>query len=119
MISFREQLPLLRLNCDEVLHYEESWVHDVIQEAAQRSGHGDSWFAEDIAKGVILYLKERFQKTSIGIDELFMKIERTLRAVGFSDIAGNLEHQTPPARICLNAMAEDAGEGFELRFFQS
>ncbi len=102
----------------EVVHYDESWVFHLIREAAERSGHEDSWFADDIAKGVILYLKEKFQRTSIGIEEFFTKIERTLRAVGFPDIAGNLEQSPPPARLCLSRLAEDAGAGFELMFFQ-
>lgn len=118
MISLREQLPLLRINRGEVVHYDESWVFDLIRDAAERSGHEDSWFADDIAKGVVLYLKEKFHQTSIGIEELFTKIERTLRAVGFPDIAGNLQQSPPPARLSLASVAEDAGEGFELLFFQ-
>ncbi len=118
MISLREQLPLLRIERGEVVHYEESWVFDVIRDAAYRSGHEDSWFADDIAKGVILYLKEKFHQTSIGIDELFLKIERTLQAVGFPDVAGNLEQSAPPARLSLATVAEDSGSGFELLFFQ-
>ncbi len=102
----------------EVVHYDESWVFHLIREAAERSGHEDSWFADDIAKGVILYLKEKFQRTSIGIEEFFTKIERTLHAVGFPDIAGNLEQSPPPAQLSLIRLAEEAGHGFELMFFQ-
>lgn len=118
MIALREQLPLLRLGREEVVHYEESWLKEIIKDAAERSGCGDSWFADDIAKGIVLYLKERFPANSIGIEELFEKIARTLRAVGFDHVAGHLEPFAPPARLSLSRLAEAAGPGFELRFFQ-
>ena len=117
MIAIREQLPLLRVGREEVVHYEESWVHDIITDAAQRAGCEDSWFAEDIAKGVVTYLKERFKSSSIGIDELFEKIGRTLCAVGFKHVAGNLRPSAPPARLSLDRLAQDAGHSYELGFF--
>ena len=117
MIALREQLPLLRVAQDEVVHYEESWIRDIISEAAARSGSDDSWYAEDIAKGVTIYLKERFQQTSISLDELFEKIARTLRAVGMPKVADNLQPSAPPTRLSLASIAEDAGNGFELWFF--
>ena len=117
MIALREQLPLLRVSRDEVVHYEESWIRDIINEAAARSGSDDSWYAEDIAKGVTLYLKERFEQTSIGLDELFDKIGRTLCAVGFDKVADHLQPSAPPTRLSLAHVAEQAGNGFELWFF--
>lgn len=117
MIALREQLPLLRVNRDEVIHYEESWIRDLIHEAAARSGSDDSWYAEDIAKGVTLYLKERFEQNSIGLDELFEKIGRTLCAVGFQKVAENLEPSAPPTRLSLAHIADEAGNGYELWFF--
>lgn len=117
MIALREQLPLLRVSGDEVIHYEESWIRDVISEAAARSGSDDSWYADDIAKGITLYLKERFDHTSIGLDELFEKIGRTLCAVGFDKVAENLEPSAPPSRLSLARVAEEAGNGYELWFF--
>jgi hypothetical protein len=117
VIALREQLPLLRVGRDEVIHYEESWISDIISEAAARSGSDDSWYADDIAKGVTLYLKERFSQTSIGLDELFDKIGRTLCAVGFDKVADHLKPSAPPTRLSLAHVADEAGTGFELWFF--
>jgi len=118
MIATRDQLPLLRLGHEEVVQYEESWVHDIIRDAAERSGCTDSWFTEDIAKGVILYLKKRFPGSSIDVKELFEKIDKTLRAIGFEHVAGHLEPSTPPASLSLSRLAKNAGDGYELVFFQ-
>lgn len=91
---------------------------DLIQQAAARAGLRDAWIAEDIARGIVLYFKERFTHTSISIEEFFHKIDGTLRAIGFADVAGKLRKSAPPAEVVLSRVAEEAGAGYELRFFQ-
>lgn len=118
MITIRDQLPLLRINRCEVVHYEESWVMDLIRQAAARAGMRDAWIAEDIARGIVLYFKERFTHNSISIEEFFGKIDGTLRAIGFADVAGNLRRSAPPAQLSLSRVAEEAGSGYELLFFR-
>lgn len=118
MITIRDQLPLLRINRWEVVHYEESWVLDLIQQAAARAGLRDAWIAEDIARGIVIYFKERFAHNSISIEEFFGKIDGTLRAIGFANVAGNLRRSAPPAHVSLSRVAEEAGSGYELLFFQ-
>jgi len=108
----------LRINRREVVHYDEAWVVDLIRRAAEDSGLNDAWIADDIARGILLYFKERFSQASISIEEFFQKIESTLRAIGFPDVAGNLKQSVPPARLSLCRVAEEAGEGYELFFFQ-
>ncbi len=102
----------------EIVRYEESWFLAIIQEAAQRAGIKDVWFAEHIARGIVIYLRERFSQTSIGIEELFEKISQTLHVVGFPQIARELEPSAPPATMSLDSLAAQAGNGFELSFFQ-
>ena len=102
----------------EIVRYEESWFLAIIQEAAQRAGIKDAWFAEHIARGIVIYLRERFAHSSIGIDELFAKISQTLQVVGFPQIARQLEPSAPPAVMCLETLAAQAGNGYELGFFQ-
>jgi len=102
----------------EIVRYEESWFLDIIQEAAQRAGIKDVWFAEHIASGIVIYLRERFAHTSIGIEELFEKIAQTLHVVGFPQIARELEPVAPPAVASLDSLAAQAGNAYELSFFQ-
>jgi hypothetical protein len=102
----------------EIVRYDESWFLAIIQEAAQRAGIKDVWFAEHIARGIVIYLRERFSQTSIGIEELFAKISQTLQVVGFPQIARQLEPSAPPVLMCLDSLAAQAGSGYELSFFQ-
>lgn len=102
----------------EVVRYEESWFLNIIEEAARRAGIKDVWFAEHIARGIVIYLRERFPQSSIGIEELFQKISQTLHVVGFPQIARELEPSAPPAVTSLESLASQAGNAFELSFFQ-
>ena len=41
---------------------------------AEEAGHEKWWFAEDVAKGMILYLQKRINRNTITLQELFDKI---------------------------------------------
>lgn len=118
MICLPNQLPLLRYGTHEVVQYESRWLTDSIMAAAQKAGHEDWWFAHDISRAVIEYLRERFPSTFITIDQLYDKIARVLDHMGWTDIAAKLDRKPPPLKISLVEMAEVASDGFELEFFR-
>ncbi|MEM0897797.1 MAG: hypothetical protein AAGJ79_13045 [Verrucomicrobiota bacterium] len=118
MIALPNQLPLLQFGDHEVVQYEHRWLKDSITEAAQKAGHNDWCFANEIAQAVIEYLRERFHGTVITIDDLYEKIERVLSHLGWRDIACELEASPPPLRISLLEVARSASTGYELRFFE-
>ncbi len=117
MICLPNQLPLLKYGDHDVVHYESRWLKDSIRAAAARAGHDDWWFATDIARAVIEYLRERFPSATITIEQLYEKIARVLNYLGWKDIASQLEAKPPPLRVSLVEIAELAGEGYELVFF--
>ena len=118
MIALPTQMPLLQVGSHEVAEYEKEWLQETIKRAAEKAGHEKWWFAEDVAKGVIIYLQKRFQYNTITITELFDKVSLTLSKIGFEDVANAL-HPTPPLlRLSLVEIARDSGPGFELLFFQ-
>ena len=116
MISFPEHLPLLEVGRIGLIDYEERWLAESIKKAAEKAGHDKWWFAEHIARGVIEYLRQRFDRNTITLDELFQKIERTLQSIGFKDIAAELRAEPPPLRISLAELACEADQGYELSF---
>ncbi len=118
MISLPAQMPLLQVGPYEVVHYEKEWIQEAIMRAAEEAGHEKWWFAEDIAKGMILYLQKRFRRNTITLQELFDKIAKTLTTIGFSDVAEKLKPTPPPMRISLFEIAREAGSGYELVFFE-
>ena len=118
MICLSDQLPLLTYGPHQVVHYESRWLKDSIIAAAAKAGHDDWWFAADIARAVIEYLRARFSAATITVDELYDKIDRVLKHMGWDDIAAALVASPPPLRLSLIELAEEAGEGYEMAFFR-
>ncbi|MGI9239217.1 MAG: hypothetical protein ACR2RV_00360, partial [Verrucomicrobiales bacterium] len=118
MICLPSQLPLLRFGNFEVVQYDARWLEDSIMAAAERAGHEDWWIATDIAKGIIEYLRQRYPSNTISVEELYEKISRALDVLGWDDVAAELQVGPPPLRISLAEIAKEAGDGFELAFFQ-
>jgi len=118
MVCQPNLLPLLKFGDYEVVSYEARWLSDEISKAADKAGHPDWFFAGDITRAVIEYLRHRFPKNIITIEELYKKIEVALSHMGCDDIASRLEILPPPVRISLLDIARDAGSGFELEFFR-
>ena len=116
MIALPSQLPLLRIGDNELTTYEGSWITTCIRSAAERAGHADWWIAEDIARGVLAYLKTRFQSSAITLEELEDKICRTLEKIGFQDVAAKISVEPPMIQLNLRDMARQS-EGIELVFF--
>lgn len=117
MFSISAHLPRLQIGRIALDHYEERWLQRMIQRAAKKAGHDQWFFAEHVARGVIEYLRQRFDRQSITIEELFAKIEQTLTSIGFRDIAAELEAEPPPIDVSLPLLADEASSGYELTFF--
>ena len=101
-------MPLLMIGSKEVVHYEQDWLAEAISRAALEAGHEKWWFAEDVAKGMVIYLQKRFRGTSITLEELFDKIGKTLTTIGFEDVADKLVPTPPPLRITKMPSASDS-----------
>ena len=109
-------MPLLRVGHHEVANYEAGWLERIIAQAAQAAGHEGWWPAGDVARGIITYLRDRFEANAITLQELFVRIGHTLQNIGFPEIAKAIEAEPPPIELCLRDMAA-ASEGLELMFF--
>ena len=118
MVCQPNVLPLLKFGDYEVVSYEARWLSDEITKAATKAGHEDWFFAGDITRAVIEYLKNRFPKNTITIEELYKKIETALSFMGCDDIARTLEIVPPPVRISLMDIAHEAGSGLSWNFLE-
>ena len=117
MVCAPDRLPLLKVGKHEAVSYEARWLSDEIRKAARKVGHADWFFAPDVTRAVTVYLRDRFPKNTITLEELYAKIGSVLEYLGCTDIAEALEISPPPVRISLKALALEAGAGFELAFF--
>ena len=118
MIALPAQLPLLRVGRYEVTTYGKDWLEENIRDAARAAGQGDWWFTPDIVRSLMIYLRERFHGTTITLEELTEKIRTTLEKIGFQEIGDRVALTPPALSLSLDDLAREAGEGFELRFFQ-
>lgn len=112
-------MPTLLIGDQHCHEYESGWLQRSIQQAAERAGHQGWFFAEDIAKAMIHYLRDRFRSPSITVGEVFDKIGVTLSKIGFPEIAAKLQAEPPPFTVSLTAAADDAGAAFELAFYHA
>lgn len=119
MISFTSHMPLLRIGSVDIAHYEAGWLEEVLRRAATEAGHEQWWPARDVARGVIQFLRDRFQQKVITLQDLFGKIQATLQGIGFADIAERVQPEAPPVVVSLSDLAAEAGGGFELLFFRA
>jgi hypothetical protein len=118
MICLASHLPLLRVGRHDIAHYEVQWLEGVLQQAARQAGHEAWWPAGDVARGVLQFLRERFQENIITLNDLFLKVSHTLRTIGFPEIASAVRPEAPPLELCLLELARES-EGLELAFFQT
>ncbi len=118
MIALPAQLPLLCVGRYQVTTYGQDWLEENIRDAARAAGQGDWWFTPDIVRSLMIYLRERFPGTTITLEELTGKIRGILEKIGFTDIGDRVALTPPALSLSLDDLAREAGEGFELRFFQ-
>lgn len=118
MIALPAQLPLLRVGRYEVTTYSQDWLEENISNAARAAGQGDWWFTPDIVRSLMIYLRERFPGSTITLEELTGKIRHILSKIGFNEIGEQVSLVPPALSLSLDDLAREAGEGFELLFFQ-
>lgn len=117
MICLSQHLPLLRVGRHDIAHYEEYWLERVLREAARQAGHEAWWPAGDVARGVLQFLRDRFDENIITLQDLFARVSQTLRTIGFPEIASAVQPEPPPLEVCLLELARES-QGLELGFVQ-
>lgn len=117
MIALPSELPLLRVGRYELTTYEPAWLEESIKDAARKAGHDEWWFACDITRSLMLYLRNKFPGTAITLEEMNGRIRQILGKIGFKDIGDRVNLAPPLLHVSVHDLALEA-DGFELRFFQ-
>lgn len=119
MISLIGNRPALQIGRYQVLEYDTAWLDIALQRAATAANQADFPFVADIRGGVVQYLETHCSLKLLALDDLFEKMRKMLVKIGCERIAEKLEPLAPPMTVSLVRAAMDAGNGFELGFFET
>ena len=119
MIAFRDDLPLIVLGNRRAVAFDSGWLTRALVVAAHQAGYPNWWLAPHVAESVQSWLKTLTGRTVMPVADFTRAVREALKAIGFARIADTFEAASPFARISLTELAQQAGNGFELAFFDT
>lgn len=119
MIALIGNRPALQVGHHQVIDYDTAWLDVALKQAARAADREDFPFLHDIRNGVVEYLESKCSLRLLKLDDLYDRVRRMLVMIGCDTIADHLVPVAPPITVSLVAAATDAGNGFELAFFQA
>lgn len=118
MICLVGKLPVLQVGRHQIARYGTDWIDLALKRAAESCDRADFPFINDIRDGVLHYLEHKCPWRMLPIEDLFERMKRMLRRIGCDAIADKLLPLAPPLTVSIARAAREAGNGFELLFFQ-
>ncbi|NJK90979.1 MAG: hypothetical protein HC904_03565 [Blastochloris sp.] len=116
MIALPQDLPLVEWNKRRNVPLSEGWLAESIQTSASKVGMEQWHWTEDVAKAISYYLQCEFGGTLITPEQLQVLIKKSLRSIGYPEIAKRLTLVAPRVSLHLQEMA--ARSHHELFFFK-
>jgi hypothetical protein len=118
VIALSNFLPLLRLEDSSVQAIRPNWLAVCLRRAADRAGYSKWWLADHVAESAICFLATQYEAPIIGRQQIDEIMRSVLQAIGYGEIATHYQTLDPPYEISLVELANEAGPGYELAFFQ-
>ena len=119
MISLIGNRPALQIGRYQVIDYDTVWLDAALRRAARAADHEDFPFVDDIRSGIEKYLETKCPLKLLHLEDLYDRMRRMLVKIGCERIAEKLEPLAPPVTVSLVRAAREAGNGFELAFFET
>jgi hypothetical protein len=119
VISLIGNRPALQIGRYQVIDYDTAWLEIALRRAAQAAEHEDFPFVADIRSGIVQYLETKCPLKLLQLGDLFERVRKMLVKIGCDRIAEKLEPLAPPVTVSLIRTAMEAGNGFELAFFET
>lgn len=117
MICIVGNRPVLQVGRQQVTGYGNAWLRQSIMRGAEAAEREDFPFIDDLMEGILHYLEHKCPLRVLTIEELHARVRRMLERIGCDAIAQTLPLLAPPVTISLEQAAREAGNGFELAFF--
>ncbi len=119
MISFLKSRPALQIGRHQVIEYDTAWLDSALLRAAQAADQKDFPFIAEIRSGIFQYLETKCPLRLLLLEDLYDRVRKMLIKIGCQNIADNLRPLAPPVTVSLIRAASEAGNGFELAFYET
>lgn len=119
MICIVGNRPVLQVGRQQVTGYDTTWLREAIMRGAEAAEREDFPFIDDLMEGILHYLEHKCSLRVLTIEDLHARVRRMLERIGCDAIAQTLPLLAPPVTISLERAAREAGNGFELAFFNN
>lgn len=101
-----------------VTDYDAVWLDVALRRAAVAAEQADFPYVVEIRTSVMQYLETHCSLRLLALEDLFERVRKMLVQIGCAPIARRLVPLAPPVTISLRRVAQEAGNGFELAFYE-
>jgi hypothetical protein len=117
MVAFKEEFPYLRGDSGQLFEFDQAWLRAAITRAANEAGYPKWWLTDHVTESIAFYLRLRNDESVVPFDQLSQTVRYVLKVIGYKEIVPHFVPTPPPVSFSLLAIAQDAGAGYELAFF--
>ena len=117
MVAFKEEFPYLRCDSGQLFEFDQAWLHAAITRAADQAGYPRWWLTDHVTESIAFYLRLRNDESVVPFDQLSQTVRYVLKVIGYKEIVPFFVPSPPPVSFSLLEIAQEAGAGYELAFF--
>jgi hypothetical protein len=117
MVAFKEEFPYLRCDSGQLFEFNRDWLHAAINRAADQAGYPSWWLTDHVTESIAFYLRLRNDENVVAFSQLAQTVQYVLKVIGYKEIIPYFTPAPPPISISLFEIAQEAGSGYELAFF--
>ena len=97
--------------------FQRDWLLRALATAARKAGYPQWWLAEHVAASVTEFLRTQRETTVLPVEGLTRSVRQVLQVIGYAEVGRHFEAGRPVVKISLVELAQAAGAGYELAFF--
>src|SRR5438876_10654375 len=117
MVAFKEEFPYLRTDSGQLFEFKRDWLQAAIGRAADEAGYPSWWLTDHVTESIAFYLHLRNDENVVAFSQLSQTVRYVLKVIGYKEIVPHFSPSPPPISISLLDIAQHAGAGYELAFF--
>jgi hypothetical protein len=117
MVAFKEEFPYLQTESGQLFEFNRDWLHAAITRAADKAGYPSWWLTDHVTESIAFYLRLRNDESVVAFSQLSQTVRYVLKVIGYKEIIPHFAPSPPPISISLFEIAQEAGTGYELAFF--